>query len=62
MKTVIIMLLFIVMSCGKESSPEGRSQIRDSKLQEQLDSLKIENMQIKEDLDLIIEKLNIKKK
>lgn len=62
MKTLIIMLLFIVVSCGKESSPEGRSQIRDSKLQEQLDSLRIENKQIKEDVELIMEKLNIKKK
>lgn len=62
MKTVIIMLLFIVVSCGKESSPEGRSQIRDSKLQEQLDSLKVENKQIKEDVNLIKEKLNSRKK
>ena len=43
MKTILIMLLFVAVSCGKESSPEGRSKLRDENLQEQLDSLKLQN-------------------
>lgn len=63
MKTVIMMLLlFIVMSCGNESSPEGRSKIRDKNLQEQLDSLKLQNEQILEDIRLIKKELNLKNK
>lgn len=63
MKTVIMMLLlFIVMSCGNESSPEGRSKIRDKNLQEQLDSLKLQNEQILEDIRLIKKELNLKSK
>ncbi|APA00993.1 hypothetical protein [Flavobacterium commune] len=59
MKTIIMMLLFMVVSCGKESSPEGRSKIRDKNLQEQLDSLKLQNEQIIEDIRLIKKELNI---
>lgn len=62
MKTVIVMLLFIVGSCGKESSPEGRSKIRDTNLQLQLDSLKLENAQIKSDIQLIKKELNLENK
>ncbi len=61
MKTVIMMLLFIVMGCGQESSPEGRSKIRDKNLQEQLDSLKLQNEQIQEDIRLIKKELNLEK-
>lgn len=62
MKTIIVMLLFMVVSCGKESSPEGRSQIRDKNLQEQLDSLKLQNEPIKKDILLIKKELNLTKK
>lgn len=61
MRTVIMLLLFIVMGCGKESSPEGRSKMRDNNLQEQLDSLKLQNKQIQEDIQLIKKELNIQK-
>lgn len=61
MRTVIMLLLFIVMGCGKESSPEGRSKMRDNNLQEQLDSLKLQNKQIQEDIRLIKKELNIEK-
>lgn len=61
MRTVIMLLLFIVIGCGKESSPEGRSKIRDNNLQEQLDSLKLQNKQIQEDIQLIKKELNIQK-
>lgn len=59
MKTILIMLLFVVVSCGKESSPEGRSKIRDEKLQEKIDSLKLQNEQIMKDIRLIKKELNI---
>ncbi|MFL9831480.1 hypothetical protein ABS764_11540 [Flavobacterium sp. ST-87] len=62
MKTIIVMLLFVVVGCGKESSPEGRSKIRDTNLQEQIDSLKLENAQIKTDIQLVKEKLNLEHK
>lgn len=61
MKTIIMMLLFMVVACGKESSPEGRSKIRDKNLQEQIDSLKLQNEEIKEDIRLIKKELNMEK-
>jgi hypothetical protein len=36
--TVVILLAFA--SCNRASSPEGRSQLRDEKIQLQIDSLK----------------------
>ncbi|RVT76688.1 hypothetical protein EOD40_09315 [Flavobacterium sufflavum] len=62
MKTIIMMLLFMVVACGKESSPEGRSKIRDKNLQEQIDSLKLQNEEIKEDIRLIKKELNMEKR
>lgn len=62
MKTVILILLFMVVSCGKESSPEGRSKIRDTNLQEQLDSLKLQNEQFEKDILLIKKELKLDKR
>ncbi len=62
MKTIIMMLLFIVVGCGQESSPEGRSKIRDQKLQEKIDSLKLQNEEIQKDIRLIKKELNIENK
>lgn len=62
MKTIFMMLLFVVVSCGKESSPEGRSKIRDEKLQEKIDSLKVQNEQIIKDIRLIKKELKIENK
>lgn len=59
MRAILMMLLFAVVSCGKESSPEGRSKLRDENFQEQLDSLKLQNEQIIEDIRLIKKELNI---
>nr|WP_288833506.1 hypothetical protein [uncultured Flavobacterium sp.] len=58
-RAILMMLLFGVVSCGKESSPEGRLKLRDENLQEQLDSLKLQNEQIIEDIRLIKKELNI---
>lgn len=46
MKILIITLLLSLTACGRDSSPEGRSQIRDEKLQSQVDSLKDQNKAI----------------
>lgn len=59
MKTIVIILLFVVVACGKESSPEGRSKIRDKNLQEQIDSLKLQNEQIIKEIHSIKKKLNL---
>ncbi|MEL1241779.1 hypothetical protein [Flavobacterium flavipallidum] len=59
MKTILISLLFVVVSCGKESSPEGRSKIRDEKLQQTIDSLKLQNEQIVKEILLIKKELKI---
>lgn len=59
MRAILMMLLFGVVSCGKESSPEGRLKLRDENIQEQLDSLKLQNEQIIEDIRLIKKELNI---
>ena len=62
MKTIVMMLFFIAVGCGKESSPEGRSKIRDTNLQVQLDSLKLQNEQMKQDIRLIKKELNMENK
>ncbi len=60
MKTVIMfVLLFVVLSCAKESSPEGRSKIRDNHLQEQLDSLKSQNAALRKEIDWIKNELSV---
>lgn len=60
MKTILMTVSFLMLgACGQESSPEGRSKIRDKNLQEQLDSLKLENVQIKKEILLIKKELNL---
>ncbi|MEO5996848.1 MAG: hypothetical protein ABIN89_08955 [Chitinophagaceae bacterium] len=53
MKIVIIVFFFALTGCGPESSPEGRSKIRDEKIQQQIDSLKNQNRVIIDSLDAI---------
>ena len=43
MKALLIIFLFAINACGGESSPEGRSIIRDKQIVEQLDSLKLQD-------------------
>ncbi|MFC0318233.1 MULTISPECIES: hypothetical protein [Olivibacter] len=43
MKALAMIFLFAISACGRESSPEGRSIIRDKQIVEQLDSLKRQN-------------------
>ena len=43
MKALLIIFLFAISGCGSESSPEGRSIVRDKQIVEQLDALKQQN-------------------
>lgn len=58
MKQLIILLgMLMLAACGRASSPEGRSQIRDEKLQKQIDSLKNKNNALGDSINLINDKL-----
>lgn len=46
MKVFAIIFLFALGACNKESSPEGRSKIRDEKLQLEITQLKEQNKAI----------------
>ena len=39
---LIIPIILLLASCGPESSPEGRSKLRDQAILNQIDSLKIQ--------------------
>jgi len=43
MKALHIFFLLALVSCGRESSPEGRSIIRNEQICKQIDSLKLQN-------------------
>ncbi|TKC06297.1 hypothetical protein [Pedobacter frigoris] len=58
MKLLIgILLLSAMISCNRESSPDGRSQIRDEKLQLQLDSIKHQNKEIMDSIEILNQKI-----
>lgn len=59
MKSFVIILIgtFVLSACNRESSPDGRSQIRDEKIQQEIDSLKIENKAILDSIGVINKKL-----
>ncbi len=61
MKALIIIILFSLVACNRESSPEGRSQIRDENLQAQIDSLKHQNTIIIDRINVIHEELKTSK-
>jgi len=57
-KTAITFLLsFLLISCGRESSPEGRFQIRFEQMTQTIDSLKSQNTAILDSLSIINGKL-----
>jgi hypothetical protein len=60
MKSIIIILIgtLTLTACGRESSPDGRSQIRDEKIQQEIDSLRIQNRAILDSIGVINKKLN----
>ncbi|MFD2147946.1 hypothetical protein [Mucilaginibacter antarcticus] len=59
MKSTIIILIgtVVLTACGRESSPDGRSQIRDEKIQQQIDSLKAETRALADSIGIINKKL-----
>jgi cell division protein FtsB len=57
MKIIIITLLLSLLACGRDSSPDGRSQIRDENIQSQLDSLKGQNKALLDSITIINEEI-----
>lgn len=53
MKTLLILSIALLTSCGPGSSPEGRSKERDQVIQNQIDSLKSQNKAMADSLALI---------
>jgi len=43
MKALFIFLLLALLACGRESSPEDRSIVRDERILQQIDSLILQN-------------------
>ncbi|MEJ7693332.1 hypothetical protein [Daejeonella sp.] len=62
MKQIIVVIGLALCSCGRESSPEGRMQIRTEHLQASLDSLKIQNKAILDSLNSIRQELRLMRK
>jgi len=58
MKKLLIIISLFLISCNEESSPEGRSKIRDQKMQEEIDYLKDQNRAILDSISVINEKLS----
>ena len=57
MKLLTIALVILLCACGPESSPEGRSKLRDEKIQKQIDTLKYQNQAILDSLAKINEEV-----
>jgi hypothetical protein len=53
MKTAVLLLALSLAACGRESSPEGRSQIRDEKLLKEINSLKIQHRALLDSIKII---------
>jgi len=49
--------MFLLAACGRESSPDGRSQIRDEKIQKEIDSLKGQVNTLRDSIGLINKEL-----
>ena len=58
MKILTIVFLLSLSACGRESSPEGRSQIRDEKIQQDVNILRIQNIAILDSIRIIRKELN----
>jgi len=57
MKKFAFILFISVTACNPESSPEGRSKIRDQYLEQEIDFLKEQNSAILDSISLINKKL-----
>lgn len=57
MKKLVIIMMLSLVACGREQSPEGRSKIRDEKIQREIDDLKDQNNAILDSVDMINKKI-----
>ena len=55
---LIIPAMMFLASCGPESSPDGRSKLRDAAIQTQIDSLKDQTKALTDSIEHINMKLN----
>jgi len=62
MKLLTIILLLSLAACNRESSPDGRSQIRDEKLQTEIDSIKDQERAILDSIRIINKEIRELKK
>lgn len=62
MKLIAIVIMLSLVACNPESSPDGRSQLRDEKLQIEIDLLKDQNKALLDSITLINQRLKILKK
>ncbi|WP_270087895.1 hypothetical protein [Sphingobacterium sp. SYP-B4668] len=58
MKKFYIIILLALAACGPQSSPEGRSKIRDEKLQEEVADLKNQMNAIHDSVRIIRKELD----
>ena len=58
-KTIVVLLTTLALiSCGKESSPEGRLQIKTKALEKKLDSIQMQNDAILDSIHVINIRIN----
>ena len=57
MKAITMIMLLTLVACGKESSPEGRMQIKMEKLEQKIDILAVQNKSILDSVRVINQKL-----
>lgn len=60
-KLTCMILLLALVSCARQSSPDGRAQLRDEQLQSQLDSLKHQNGALLDSIRIINNQLKAKR-
>ena len=56
--TIILIGTLFLAACDRQSSPDGRSRIRDEKIQKEIDSLKNENRAILDSVKSINKQLH----
>ncbi|WP_437918674.1 hypothetical protein [Sphingobacterium sp. LRF_L2] len=57
MKQLLFMISLSLIACNHPSSPEGRSKLRDKKMQEEIDHLKDQNRAMLDSISLINKKI-----
>ncbi|WP_017258311.1 hypothetical protein [Pedobacter arcticus] len=62
MKAIAIILLLAMSACNKASSPEGRSKIRDEKLEQEIRKLNDQNEAILDSINAINTEIHLLKK